>query len=470
MKLVAYTEDGPIAGASTAWSLGRPAHYGTIIAGNGLFGTSTALATIGGSGDITQGAGSVLMVSPPAGKRLSSSIGRTRITRGSNEENKSYTEMARSSNAVFRSLETRAGEILRPLPCFTLVPQGSAGEEMIRSNHVGLMDQRLAQTHDGAALKDLGFLGEASDWVAFEDQSAATIDPQNFLKRANERLGAAGVQKLSGFVESWRTFPDHVVVNIRNKTGDLEFATAQRLVLATAGETGALLRKSGQQELADSFSVKRVPLYFFDWPKGLKECAIRIVRGDGQGNWYAMQEKDDAGGSFLKMGFHNGGGVVPDAKDVPRKVTNEEIQAAKIAIEAVVGQALTYRNAFVCHYTLTKKHAGALRGVPIVGPIPGTNGRVALVSGGNGNGAKLAPSLGRLARSLFERAPTEDDLPFLPASQLGDPLRLHAAARGGDAGASVRTSAKAVASRDRQVRLAPALAGARTTRWMTLAG
>jgi glycine/D-amino acid oxidase-like deaminating enzyme len=404
----------------------RPAHYGTIIAGNGLFGTSTALARIGGSGDISQGAGSVLMVFPPAGKRFSSSVGRTRITRGSNEENKSYTEMARSSNAVFRSLETRAGEILRPLPCFTIVPQGSAGEEMIRSNHVGLMDQGLARTHGGAALKDLGFLGEASDWVAFEDQSAATIDPQNYLKRANERLGAAGVQQQSGFVESWRTFPAYVAVNIRNNAGDLETVTAQRLVLATAGETGALLRQSGQQELADSFSVKRVPLYFFDWPKGLKECAIRIVRGDGQGNWYAMQEKDNAGGSFLKMGFHNGGGVLPDAKDVPRKVTNEEIQAAKVAIEAVVGQALTYRSAYVCHYTLTKKHAGALRGVPIVGPIPGTHGRVALVSGGNGNGAKLAPSLGRLANSLFERAPTEDDQPFLPASQLGNPLRLHA--------------------------------------------
>jgi glycine/D-amino acid oxidase-like deaminating enzyme len=183
-----------------------------------------------------------------------------------------------------------------------------------------------------------------------------------------------------------------------------------------------------------------------------------------------MQEKDNAGGSFLKMGFHNGGGVLPDAKDVPRKVTNEEIQAAKVAIEAVVGQALTYRTAYVCHYTLTKKHAGALRGVPIVGPIPGTHGRVALVSGGNGNGAKLAPSLGRLANALFERAPTEDDRPFLPASQLGSPLRLHAAALRGDTDTSATMSARAVASRDRHVRLAPALPGVRATRLMTLAG
>jgi glycine/D-amino acid oxidase-like deaminating enzyme len=195
-----------------------------------------------------------------------------------------------------------------------------------------------------------------------------------------------------------------VTVTVR---GDHPILRASQLVIATGGWTARIagsgnLTEDVAQALAGSMLLQRIPVYYFDYPAGMKDVIPVTFTKEGRVDMYAMPERRPGGGTLLKVGFHSGR-VYTDPDSVPRDVEDSEKKEARKCMEDRLARRLSDPVAEVCLYAMTKED------IPLVGPVPGTRNTFVSTYGG-GNCAKHAIALGKALSDLMQGLPPSHDL------------------------------------------------------------
>ena len=361
--------------------------YDAIIIGAGLMGASTAAA-------LAKTKSVLLLDSHKKFHALGSSHGHARMIRSLASEAKVFPETAAASWQAMKAMEEIPGSVLREMPAVFIIEAASQAHRQLLKQ---VTDIRTANQIN----QDYGFRMAANE-LAFIDRKAGIFDPAGVLTRLYNTIEQnGGTISFETEATNWTDAADGVTVTIR---GDHSILRATQLVIATGAWTPGL-----SQALAGEMILQRIPVYYFDFPAGMKDVIALTFTKDGRVDMYAMPERRPTGETFLKVGFHSGR-TFKDPDSVPRHVEDSEKKEARLRLEDRLARNLNDPAAEVCLYAMTKKD------LPLVGPLPGTRNTYLSTYGG-GNCAKHAIALGKALSDLMQSKPPSHDLSeFSPAS------------------------------------------------------
>lgn len=343
--------------------------YDVVIVGAGLLGAATGAALAESDRSI------LLLEARKRGHDQGSSHGRSRIIRTLASETPVFTEMARYGFDEMRRMQSPNRPIVRNVEAILIANGGSIAHRQ------------------GAAVDLRGWgLSIPHDQVGILDPIAGVFDPEALLGLLYRKIEAAGrtVWFETGIAD-WSVGENGVTLNCR----DGRAVRTHQLVIAAGAWLPEILEHgpvSANLKRSLAMRLDRIPLFYFDYPAGMKPLIAITLSDSGEPDMYAMPEFDPISGEpkYLKVGFHKGTRCErPD--DVSRTVHDSEIRNATRYMEKLLGRPLTLRRTSVCLYAMA-----ADRDLPLIGRLPGVP-RVYMVAYGGGVCAKHALALGRSA-------------------------------------------------------------------------
>jgi sarcosine oxidase len=240
------------------------------------------------------------------------------------------------------------------------------------------------------------------DDLAVYEPGAGYVDPEaTVADHIGLATDAGATVVLDTTVVGWELEATGVLVHTAS-----DAVTADRLVVCAGPWTAGVLSPQFPlwverhvthwfEPAADtgSFSVGRHPVYLWEYERGAEFYGFPML-GDGRGAKAAF--------------FHDGRRADPDHLD--RQVTEDEAeQLHRVLATRIPGLAGRWLSGVACMYTMTPdRHF-------VVGPVPGTDGRVLVAGGFSGHGFKFVPVVGELLADLAtDVAPSLDYSLFDP--------------------------------------------------------
>jgi sarcosine oxidase len=354
-----------------------------VVIGAGIMGSSAARAL----GD--RGVDAVLVEQFPIGHARGSSHGPTRIFRLS-YPHPDYTRMAVRAQALWRSLEQRAGE---PLVVSTGGIDVGPGAELCAASlqECGVPFEWLTP----ATAADRFPAGRFEGWERILYQADAGVALADTAVAAQVRMAKeAGVDVREGVGEAHVRLEGERVV-VQTGEGTIEANVA---VLTPGSWARELLAEAGLGGLALSPVLKDVSYYAPAGGAEPPQLPTWIDWGSGEEmGTYMLPAAGDSPG--VKIGQHQGGRAI-DPRDGPFEVDPVLVQAqgTYIAAHVPVLDSVPVRSE-VCLYTMTPDEDFVIdrRGPVVVG------------AGFSGHGFKFGPLIGELLADLATGA--EPDMP-----------------------------------------------------------
>jgi sarcosine oxidase len=240
---------------------------------------------------------------------------------------------------------------------------------------------------DGAAIAEMfGQFRLGVDEVAVFEREAGVVNPEAAIRALHDRAQSGGAElRFSSPIDSWNVDADGVTVRI----GD-EDVGATHLVVAAGPWAGKLLGS------ALPLTPMRTVTYHFEpvgdraafAPHRFPAFVWELARRD------ALYGLADVGSGAPKVGFHHRR-VAADPDLVDRGVAQEEVDAMRSVlaerIPALAGRCVA---SATCLYTMTPDEHF------VIGPLPGSEGKVSVAAGFSGHGFKFVPVVGEILADL----------------------------------------------------------------------
>lgn len=380
-------------------------HFDVAVVGGGLLG-GAAGAALARSGQSV-----LLLEARKKGHDFGSSHGRSRIIRTLAAETPVFAAMAQDAFEQMRRLESANGPVVRSVEAIFVTTRDSVA-------HRRIMQQHPYAQYGRDELRGLGLMIDDSK-VGVLDPTSGVFDPEALLDLLYHRITEAGCTiRFETGVISWQAGESGVSL----QCDDGRTVRARKLVLSAGAWLPELLERGPVPAAVKQgmrMRLERIPLFYFDYPDGMKPLIPVTLFDSGEPDMYAMPEfhsREDDKPRYLKAGFHKGTSAErPD--EACRTVQHLEIRYATNCLEVLLGRRLTLRHTSVCLYAMAGDED-----LPLIGFLPGVPS-VYLAAYGGGVCAKHALALGRAASCELQGEESLWDLsPFRPARLLSAPL------------------------------------------------
>ena len=300
-----------------------------------------------------------------------------------------------------QAMEDLEGEIIRPMPAIFLMRKESATHYSLRE-----FMRRAKQNIEEIELDEMRELGidVNSEMVGIVDRQAATFNPRKVLDKLYATIiFDKGTIKFENPVTAWERDKEQINVETKNSN----HFNAKALVIAAGAWTPGILEKGSKkpdiiQLLNEKTYVRRVPLYYFDYPKKMRNIILIILSEQGR-YMYSMPEIRPDGRKFIKVGFHESH-KIDRLEAIDRQVSDAEKEAATNYMEKLIGKKILLRETSICLYDMTKD-----KELPFIDRLPDTS-NVYIAFAGGGICAKHAIALGEALSNIIEGKPIPFDL------------------------------------------------------------